>query len=59
VYGDHDEFTGEASYETWAGELQRVATEADLKVVKVENATHFWRGEQGEQLREVVERWLP
>jgi hypothetical protein len=59
IYGSQDEFTGETSYDAWRNELEGVNGEGLLRVVKVENATHFWRGRSAEELRLVITQWLP
>lgn len=61
VYGDQDEFTPSASYESWAQSLNASAEDGQgrLKVVKIDDGTHFWRGEDGERMKEVVSGWLP
>lgn len=55
VYGNADEFTGEERYDEWRKELERAAV-GNLRVVKVEGGTHFWR--DGEMIQ-VIEQWLP
>jgi hypothetical protein len=59
VYGNYDEFTREVNYDEWAGELAAVDRKGELKVVKVEQGTHFWRGETGRELQAIIKQWLP
>ncbi|KAI0789879.1 alpha/beta-hydrolase [Abortiporus biennis] len=54
VFGDHDEFTGEESYDTWAEDLKRQVQgegKGHLQIVKVEGATHFWTDHLGARSR--------
>jgi hypothetical protein len=61
IFGTRDDFTGEGTYDCWAQTLQK---EADgegrgcLQIAKVAGATHFWVGEQGRQLQQLIEAWL-
>ncbi|KIJ90184.1 hypothetical protein K443DRAFT_15446 [Laccaria amethystina LaAM-08-1] len=55
----NDEFTSISSYRTWAAELEtHFGTSDRLKIVEVENATHFWRGRANERLEHVLLEWL-
>jgi len=61
IYGTRDEFTGEGAYEGWVKTLKKEAegeSKGRLEVVKVDEATHFWGGKHGIELRYAVERWL-
>lgn len=64
LYGDHDEFTSAASYDAWVNGLRVVNEEgghsdATLKVVKVEGASHFWREDDAvEGLLDTMSSWL-
>jgi len=57
VFGDCDEFTSVATYRTWTGMLEEVAT-GKLKCVEI-GGTHFWRDSDGDELVEIVAKWLP
>lgn len=62
VFGDQDEFTGEANYDGWIKQLQKEAEgdgKGQLKVVKIAGASHFWSGEAGRQLGQTLASWLP
>lgn len=60
VYGDKDEFTSSSSYERWVEKLESVAQGSNrLNVAEVEKASHFWHGRSGQELRQVLRRWLP
>lgn len=61
AYGDQDEFTSDTSYEAWVKELRKVAGEGDdvLKVVRIQGATHFWRGERGRDIGIALHGWIP
>ncbi|KAI0649008.1 alpha/beta-hydrolase [Trametes meyenii] len=51
IYGDDDNFTDVESYDAWAAIVQNLHTggeevtlgRGNLKVVKIKNASHFWR----------------
>ncbi|KAG7448137.1 alpha/beta-hydrolase [Guyanagaster necrorhizus] len=60
VFGDQDDFTGVSKYERWTEELRRLAgTDAQrLEIVRVDGASHFWRGQDEQVLAAAVERWL-
>lgn len=53
IFGDRDEFTSQYKYETWASGLK-----GNVKVVQVKDASHFWSGQSGRELGEVVGKWL-
>ncbi|CCL99300.1 uncharacterized protein FIBRA_01316 [Fibroporia radiculosa] len=60
LYGDQDDFTSVENYEQWVKKLQcELDREAKLQIVKVENASHFWR-ERGaaSRLLAALEAWL-
>lgn len=60
VFGDHDEFTGESSYDTWAEELRKQGSGAGtgrLEIAKIGGATHFWTDEENAR-RRLVEKIL-
>lgn len=62
VFGDQDEFTGEANYDSWVIQLQNEAEgngKGQFKAVKIAGASHFWSGESGKQLRQTLASWLP
>ncbi|PCH42053.1 alpha/beta-hydrolase [Wolfiporia cocos MD-104 SS10] len=66
LYGNQDEFTSDDAYGAWAAQLSTDCTGdagaagGKLQVVRVEDATHFWRGEDVERrLVDTVEVWLP
>ncbi|KDQ56986.1 hypothetical protein JAAARDRAFT_131498 [Jaapia argillacea MUCL 33604] len=64
IYGDRDEFTGIASYQTWAEELKRQAAGAGkgkLQVQRIDGGSHFWfhQAEIQSSLQQVVRAWLP
>ncbi len=46
VFGDQDDFTSISKYERWTKELQTLTgTDAQrLEIVRVDGASHFWRG---------------
>jgi uncharacterized protein len=56
LFGDVDEFTGEASYDAWAEELMKSAggNQERVKVEKIQNGTHFWMGRPAAMMREMV-----
>jgi len=64
AHGTHDEFTGIKSYEVWAAQVQREATdgaeggEHRVQVEVIEGATHFWDESCAQVLCDAVERWL-
>jgi pimeloyl-ACP methyl ester carboxylesterase len=59
LYGDRDEFTSEASYDSWAEELVKDADGSDLlRVEKIVGGTHFWRGRAGKDMAAVVRGWI-
>ncbi|KZO91547.1 alpha/beta-hydrolase [Calocera viscosa TUFC12733] len=58
VYGDKDNFSGEAALDRWAGELRSAGEGGRVRTEKVEGADHFWGGEAGERLAEIVAGWL-
>lgn len=63
IYADADEFTSVASYDAWAEGLRQEASgegKAELEVVRVEDANHFW-SEAGamEKMLQAVRDWLP
>ncbi|KAK0239805.1 Alpha/Beta hydrolase protein [Armillaria nabsnona] len=60
VFGDQDDFTSISKYERWTKELQTLAgTDAQrLEIVRVDGASHFWRGRDERVLTAAVERWL-
>lgn len=57
LYGDHDQFTAEAKYDTWATTLKD-GSKGDLRVVKIPGADHFWHGQANRQLQGAVSDWL-
>ncbi|KZT42157.1 alpha/beta-hydrolase [Sistotremastrum suecicum HHB10207 ss-3] len=57
IYGDEDNFTSISQYKKWTGELLKI-TRGRLKTYEVEDADHFWRGENGERMWERIESWL-
>ncbi|KAH8915875.1 hypothetical protein BT69DRAFT_1356190 [Atractiella rhizophila] len=57
IYGDRDEFTGVDKYRKWVEELE-MKKDGRVKVVEVEDADHFWRGESGDRLESAIETWL-
>lgn len=59
VHGDCDEFTGDSTYKTWVEELEKEAIEDNVRVVRVEGATHFWGGSSAQTLAQVVQDWMP
>ncbi|KAJ3551301.1 hypothetical protein NP233_g13105 [Leucocoprinus birnbaumii] len=60
VYGDKDEFTSSSSYEKWVERLEKAAAGSSrLRIAEVEQGSHFWLGKSGEELRQVLRRWLP
>lgn len=59
VFGDHDEFTSASNYETWGRELEHGSERGNLRVISVPNGSHFWRGQSGQVLEEVIQEWLP
>lgn len=58
VFGDGDQFTGEAKYRAWADSLSKIEGGAWTSV-EIEDADHFWqRRERKQELLATVERWL-
>ncbi|KAI0671843.1 alpha/beta-hydrolase [Trametes maxima] len=60
VYGDNDNFTPVGSYDAWAAALQGLDTSrrGNVKIVKIKNASHFWReSEAVNNLVNVVRDW--
>ena len=52
IYGDEDDFTGVENYDSWANSLRSVARgegKAQLEIVKVANANHFWTDDQSRE----------
>lgn len=60
VFGDQDDFTSISKYEHWTKELQTLTgTDAHrLEIIRVDGASHFWRGRDERVLTAAVERWL-
>ncbi|KAJ7716723.1 Alpha/Beta hydrolase protein [Mycena maculata] len=56
VYGDADEFTGEGAYEPWKRELEEAGR---VKVVEVKGGSHFWRGEDADEMLRIIREWVP
>ena len=54
VYGSSDEFTKKGGFK----ELEEMVEKGWGRAIVVENASHFWGGEEGEQVREVFREWL-
>ncbi|KAF9446303.1 alpha/beta-hydrolase [Macrolepiota fuliginosa MF-IS2] len=60
IFGDGDEFTSISSYKEWTEKLKEAVQGSDrLRIVEIENASHFWRGRSGLELGQVLRRWLP
>ncbi|KAJ6544777.1 Alpha/Beta hydrolase protein [Mycena vulgaris] len=57
VFGDGDEFTSAARYRAWRGVLEGSGA-GKLECAEVVGGTHFWRGADGDELVEIVSRWL-
>lgn len=53
VFGDQDEFTSQSKYMTWGSCLK-----GNVEIVQVKDASHFWRGQSGEELGEMVNKWV-
>ena len=53
IFGDRDEFTSQSNYTTWASGLK-----GNVKIVEVKDASHFWLGRSGDELGEIVSKWL-
>ena len=53
IFGDRDEFTSQSNYATWASGLK-----GNVKVVEVKDASHFWGGHSGQELREIVTNYV-
>jgi hypothetical protein len=58
VFGNSDQFTSVASYQTWRGALE-TGPVGKLKCVEVKEGSHFWRDEDGDEMVELVSQWLP
>jgi len=58
LYGCRDEFTGVEGYRSWREGVELGGGDR-VKVVEVESASHFWRGNSGERLEHEVALWLP
>jgi len=54
VYGTKDEFTKAAVYTDLKGMVEKGWGRA----IVVEDGSHFWGGEEGEQIRQVFRDWL-
>lgn len=54
VYGTSDEFTKKGGF----AELEGMVEKGWGRVVVVEDGSHFWGGEEGEQVKEVFRDWL-
>ena len=54
VYGTKDEFTRAAVYT----DLRQMVEKGWGRAIVVEDASHFWGGEEGEQIRQVFRDWL-
>ncbi len=60
AYGDKDEFTGVSNYKGWAEQLIKAALKSNrLRIVEIQNASHFWRGHTGLELAQMLGGWLP
>jgi alpha/beta superfamily hydrolase len=57
IYGTEDEFTADSKYDAWVKDLEKEA-KSELKVVRVEDATHFWQGEAKLRMHETVFTWI-
>jgi len=57
VYGDEDNFSGEGALDEWARELKDAGGER-VRTEKVGGGDHFWHGQAGERLAEIVGEWL-
>ena len=62
LYGDRDQFTGIARYETWVKSLQEAGALPSRKTVvshtKIEGGDHFWHGEALDHMLIEVEKWV-
>jgi hypothetical protein len=54
VYGTKDEFTRAAVYTGLKGMVEKGWGRA----IEVEDGSHFWGGEEGDRIREVLRDWL-
>ena len=54
VYGTKDEFTRAAVYT----DLRQMVEMGWGRAIVVEDGSHFWGGEEGEQIRQVFRDWL-
>ena len=57
LYGNHDQFTAEAKYDTWAAMLKD-CSKGNLNVVKIPGADHFWHGQAARHLHDALSAWL-
>jgi alpha/beta superfamily hydrolase len=61
AYGTRDDFTSVSKLDAWAADWSNAAREqgaAQIRVVRVENATHFWVGEARDELHRLFFAWL-
>lgn len=59
IYGDCDEFTGDTRYAAWVEELKRESDADNLRVERVEGASHLWGGNSIQILARIVAEWVP
>lgn len=54
IFGNHDQFTGAARYETWTAEIREQNCRFEIKCL--EDMDHFWAGSENE-LVEAMHQW--
>lgn len=54
VYGSSDEFTRPAVHD----DLREMVEKGWGRAIVVDKGSHFWGGEEGEQVRQVFRDWL-
>ncbi|KAF9565206.1 alpha/beta-hydrolase [Agrocybe pediades] len=54
ILGDCDEFTAHSKYSSWVSEF---GDAKNVKIEEVKDATHFWQGESGRKLIDIVREW--
>jgi alpha/beta superfamily hydrolase len=58
IYGDCDDFTSVGRYKAWREELLS-GDARHLQVVDVLGGNHFWRGQTGREMTQMIREWLP
>lgn len=60
IYGDKDEFTSKSKYDEWVDSCRRIdGLKAELDVVRVTKANHFWQSRDARTaLEQAVDSWL-